>query len=154
MIFTFTTFREPSSKAVLRHSEEEADSRPALDVAAATNESKDASKRYGSVVVPDLMGKGIREAVALCAKRGLIVKASGEGVVSGQTPSPGALVSEDTVCVVRLSKQVRKKEKAEVAQVDARPARTEKKEKQKPQPAKSATRPRVKSTKGATARTN
>ena len=135
-------------------SEEETDSRPALDVAAATNESKDASKRYGSVVVPDLMGKGIREAVALCAKRGLIVKASGEGVVSGQTPSPGALVSEDTVCVVRLSKQVRKKEKAEVAQVDARPARTEKKVKQKPQAAKSATRPRARSAKGTTARTN
>ena len=149
-------------------SEEDRDSRPALDVAA-TNESKDASKRYGSVVVPDLMGKGIREAVALCAKRGLIVKASGEGVVSGQTPSPGALVSEDTVCVVRLSKQVKKKEKAEAAQVDARPARIEKSEKQKPQPAKTATaktataktataktatRPRVKSTKGATARTN
>jgi cell division protein FtsI/penicillin-binding protein 2 len=144
-------------------SEEEADSRPALDVTA-TNESNDASKRYGSVVVPDLMGKGIREAVALCAQRGLIVKASGEGVVSGQTPSPGALVSEDTMCVVRLSKQVKKKEKADVAEVDARPARTEKSEKRKPQPAKAvtakavtakaATRPRVKSPKGATTRTN
>ncbi|HJQ67578.1 MAG TPA: penicillin-binding protein [Blastocatellia bacterium] len=140
-------------------SEEEADSRPALDVTA-TNESKDASKRYGSVVVPDLMGKGIREAVALCAKRGLILKASGEGVVAGQTPSPGALVSEDTVCVVRLSKQVlRKREKEEVAQVEARPARAEKREKQKPQPAKGApakgaTRPRLKLAKGTTARTN
>jgi cell division protein FtsI/penicillin-binding protein 2 len=139
-------------------SEEATDARPALDVAAVTNESKDASKQYGSVVVPDLMGKGVREAVALCAKRGLKVKASGEGVVSGQTPSPGALVGEEAVCIVRLSKQVKKKEKAEVAQVTTPPARTEKaarvekkeKPKQKPQP----TRARAKLQKGATARTN
>ena len=140
-------------------SEEATDSRPALDVAAVTNELKDASKRYGSVVVPDLKGKGIREAVALCAKHGLILKASGEGVVSSQTPSPGALVDEDTVCVVRLSKQVKQQQRAETAPLDAQSVRAvknvraEKKEKpkQKPQPAKSATRPR---TKGTTARTN
>ena len=155
-------------------SEEETDARPALDVAADTNESKDASKQYGSVVVPDLMGKGIREAVALCAKRGLKVKASGEGVVSGQTPSPGALAGENTICIVRLSKQVKKKEKPQIAQADAPPARVvkatrvektarvvkaarvEKKEKPKPKtpPAKNATRARAKSPKGTTARTN
>jgi membrane peptidoglycan carboxypeptidase len=106
-------------------SADEADARPALDVAAETNESKDASKQYGSVVVPDLMGRGVREAVAMCAKRGLKVKASGEGVVTGQTPSPGALVGEETVCVVRLSKQVKKKELPQVAQADAPPARVE-----------------------------
>jgi cell division protein FtsI/penicillin-binding protein 2 len=161
-------------------SAEEADARPALDVAAETNESKDASKQYGSVVIPDLMGKGVREAVAMCAKRGLKVKASGEGVVTGQTPSPGALVGEETVCIVRLSKQVKKKELPQVAQADAPPARVEKvarvakvtrvakvarvpkvarvekKEKPKPKtrPAKNATRARAKSPKGATARTN
>lgn len=140
-------------------SDEAADSRPALDVAAVTNESKDASKRYGSVVVPDLIGKGLREAVALCATRGLKVKAGGEGVVTGQTPSPGALVGDDTVCIVRLSKQVRKKEKTEVAQVAKDVARADKKAKPKQrsqpsQPAKSATRPRIKLAKGTTARTN
>jgi cell division protein FtsI (penicillin-binding protein 3) len=137
-------------------SDEAADLRPALDVAAVTKESKDASKRYGSVVVPDLTGKGLREAVALCSSRGLKVKAGGEGIVTGQTPSPGALVSDDTVCVVRLSKQVKKREKAEVAQVAKVIARAEKKEKpkQRPQPSKTATRPRIKLAKGATARTN
>jgi membrane peptidoglycan carboxypeptidase len=137
-------------------SSEDSDSRPALDVAAETKESKDASKRYGSVVVPDLTGKGIREAVALCTTRGLKVKASGEGVVAGQSPSPGALVGEDTVCVVRLSKLVKKKEQSQKAGADTEVTRAERKAKpkQRPQPAKSAMRSRVKLAKGATARAN
>lgn len=83
----------------------EDDSRPALDVSEAASHDP-ASKRYGDVVMPDLMGKGIREAVSLCAAQGLKLKAAGDGVVSLQNPSPGALVSQDTVCRVKLSKAV------------------------------------------------
>ena len=96
------------------------DSRPALDVAADAgaadaNAGDDASKRYGSVVVPDLTGMGIREAVALCAERGLKIKPSGDGVVSSQSPPPGSLSAQDAVCHVRLSKLIEKKVKAEPA---------------------------------------
>ncbi len=85
------------------------DSRPALDVAAQSASGETASKRYGSVMMPDLIGRGIREAVTLCAAQGLKLKASGDGVVSLQNPSPGALVPQDTICRVKLSKEAVKK---------------------------------------------
>ncbi|HEX8185724.1 MAG TPA: penicillin-binding protein [Blastocatellia bacterium] len=89
------------------------DSRPALDVAADASTGNDASNRYGSVVVPDLTGLGIREALALCAARGLKIKPSGDGVVSSQSPPPGSLIAQDTTCHVRLSKLIEKKVKSE-----------------------------------------
>jgi cell division protein FtsI/penicillin-binding protein 2 len=89
--------------------EEPADSRPAVDVSAETTNDDSASKRYDSVVMPDLMGKGIREAVKMCAAQGLKLKAAGDGVVSLQNPSPGALVPQETLCRVRLSKAIIKK---------------------------------------------
>jgi beta-lactam-binding protein with PASTA domain len=49
--------------------------------------------------------------VALCSGRGLKIKASGEGVVSSQSPPPGTLVSEASVCHVKLSSLVKKKAK-------------------------------------------
>ncbi|HXU36158.1 MAG TPA: penicillin-binding transpeptidase domain-containing protein, partial [Blastocatellia bacterium] len=88
---------------------ESIDARPALDVSAEASRGETASKRYGSIVMPDLTGRGIREAVALCATQGLKLKASGDGVVSLQSPSPGALVSQDTICRVKLSKEAIKK---------------------------------------------
>ena len=93
---------------------EDGDSRPALDVAGETASNDSASKR-GSVVVPDLVGLGIREAVAMCASRGLKMKASGDGVVSLQNPSPGSLVAQDVIWRVKLSREYPKKEPAEPA---------------------------------------
>src|SRR4030095_4710702 len=89
--------------------EEPVDSRPALDVSAETAGGDSASKRYESVVMPDLIGKGIREAVKMCAAQGLKLKAAGDGVVSLQNPSPGALVPQETICRVRLSKMAIRK---------------------------------------------
>lgn len=89
------------------------DARPVLDVAGDANAGDDASKRYGSVVVPDLTGLGIREAVAICAARGLKIKPSGDGIVSSQSPPPGALTAQDAVCHVRLSKLIEKRVKSE-----------------------------------------
>jgi cell division protein FtsI (penicillin-binding protein 3) len=93
--------------------DEASDSRPALDVAGIENAGDDASKRYGSVVVPDLTGMGIREAVTLCAARGLKIKPSGDGIVSSQSPPPGSLIAQDAICYVRLSKLIEKKVKSE-----------------------------------------
>jgi cell division protein FtsI (penicillin-binding protein 3) len=83
------------------------ESRPALDVA---NNPQTATPTRGGIVMPDLMGLSIREALALCATRGLKIKPSGEGVVALQNPSPGALVAQDTVCMVKLAKQFVRKE--------------------------------------------
>jgi cell division protein FtsI/penicillin-binding protein 2 len=77
------------------------DDRPALDIASTGTQSPAAR---ASVVVPDLRGCGVREAVSLCLERRLRIKATGEGIVIRQIPSPGALVAEGTECYVSLSK--------------------------------------------------
>jgi cell division protein FtsI/penicillin-binding protein 2 len=73
--------------------------RPVVDVASVG----DVTART-SVVVPDLRGRGVREAVSLCIERRLKIKATGEGIVIRQVPSPGMLVAEGTECYVSLSK--------------------------------------------------
>ncbi|HTG14158.1 MAG TPA: penicillin-binding protein [Blastocatellia bacterium] len=89
------------------------DSRPSLDVAAEAASDDLTSRRYGSVVVPDLVGLGIREAVSLCASRGLKMKAVGDGIVAMQNPSPGSLVALDAICRVRLARDYPRKEPAD-----------------------------------------
>jgi cell division protein FtsI/penicillin-binding protein 2 len=71
--------------------------------------------RQGSeeILVPDLSGRGIREAVALCASRGLKIQASGEGIVNGQSPPPGTYVAREAVCRVRLGKPTQKKSRSD-----------------------------------------
>jgi cell division protein FtsI/penicillin-binding protein 2 len=95
--------------------EPDGDSRPALDVSADAASESRASKPFGSVVVPDLVGLGIREAVAMCASRGLKMRASGDGVVALQNPSPGSLVGQDAICRVKLSRDYPRKEPADPA---------------------------------------
>ena len=71
---------------------------------------KAARPRSGDIVVPDLNGRGIREAVALLASRGLKIQASGEGIVTGQSPPPGTYVTKEAICKVNLAKPKVKKE--------------------------------------------
>ena len=101
---------------------ENTDARPSLDVAQSAASQESAPREYASVVVPDLTGRGIRDAIALCAERGLKIKASGEGVVSSQSPPPGTLITQDTVCHVKLSNKILKKEKPEAARAIAQAA--------------------------------
>jgi cell division protein FtsI/penicillin-binding protein 2 len=99
-----------------RPGDESDDTRPALHVSSAPANEDFASNRYGTaVVVPDLIGKGIREALALCAAQGLRLKAAGDGVVSLQNPSPGALVSQQTTCRVKLSREAARRLDTETA---------------------------------------
>ncbi len=118
------------------HASEEkpSDKRPAIDIATNTTERADVSRLRNPVVVPDLTGKGLREAIALCASRGLDVEASGDGIITGQSPPPGTLVAEETTCHLRLSKRVAKNER--------------------PPGAKPASRPATKTAKGVTTRAN
>ena len=94
-------------------------SRRVLDVSGDST-SDDAASKRGSVVVPDLVGLGIREAVAMCAARGLKMQARGDGIVSLQNPSPGALVAQDAICRVKLSRDYQKKEPPDAAPGDRR----------------------------------
>lgn len=64
----------------------------------------------GEVIVPDLTGKGLREAITLCAARGLKVRTSGEGLITSQSPPPGTYVAREAICHVRLSKQFARRE--------------------------------------------
>jgi cell division protein FtsI/penicillin-binding protein 2 len=57
-----------------------------------------------AIRVPQLIGKGIREAAELCATRGLTIVAMGDGLVARQVPAPGALVPPGTACQVTLSR--------------------------------------------------
>ena len=82
---------------------DKSEARPALDVT--SNPAVAATAARGDIVMPDLMGLSIREALAMCAARGLKIKPSGEGVVTLQNPSPGALVAQDSSCMVKLSRQ-------------------------------------------------
>ena len=56
------------------------------------------------IIVPDLRGRGVREAMSVCANQGLNFQASGEGVVTSQTPTAGSYVTRETIMKVRLAK--------------------------------------------------
>jgi cell division protein FtsI/penicillin-binding protein 2 len=56
------------------------------------------------VPVPRMVGLGVRDAAQLCAERGLKVKATGSGLVTTQSPPPGTLTQEGTVCYLTLSR--------------------------------------------------
>jgi len=56
--------------------------------------------------VPNLIGRGIREAADMCAARGIRLNVTGEGLVCLQSPDAGALIREGTVCYVTLSKRL------------------------------------------------
>ena len=89
---------------------EAAESQPAVDIA--TDPRPVPAPTRGGTVMPDLRGLSIREALALCTARGLKIKPTGEGVIALQNPSPGALVAQDAVCIVRLSRQYIRKDLA------------------------------------------
>jgi cell division protein FtsI/penicillin-binding protein 2 len=54
------------------------------------------------IVVPDLIGQGLRAAVRLGSVSGFVVQADGSGVVHKQSPEPGAIVVPGSVVTVEL----------------------------------------------------
>lgn len=89
-----------------KNDEDKDSGRPAIDAVELSNRAEAASKVNAGIVIPNLKGLSVREAVALCSSRGLKIKAGGDGVVASQSPPPGTLVTDNTVCIVRLSKQI------------------------------------------------
>lgn len=73
-----------------------ADKRPVLEATVASLD------RAGSLLMPDLLRRGGRNAADLCAALGLKLKASGSGVVVKQIPEPGEPVQRGAICYVEL----------------------------------------------------
>jgi cell division protein FtsI/penicillin-binding protein 2 len=82
----------------------------------------DRARSDGKIVVPDLKGRGIREALALASSHGLKIQASGEGVISAQTPAAGSYVSKAAICQVKLTKAQTKTDKPTGGKMLPKPA--------------------------------
>lgn len=67
------------------------------------------------VTVPELVGSGLRDALVLCARLGLTVKATGDGMIVQQSPPPGARVPVGSNCYVTLSRQDKRRVTAAAA---------------------------------------
>ncbi len=59
-------------------------------------------KGAGMVVMPDLTGLSMRNALSRMEGRGLIIKVSGNGKVIEQTPRPGAVVEKGDICFLKF----------------------------------------------------
>lgn len=80
---------------------------PAHEVPPARAEIAELPDDYAQdkTLVPDLIGLGLRQALQLCADRGLKIVAIGDGIVREQEPPPGTEVQRGTTCKVNLSKE-------------------------------------------------
>jgi stage V sporulation protein D (sporulation-specific penicillin-binding protein) len=74
--------------------------------------SQSVARRPQSIIVPELTGRSLREAVSLCAGSGLKISATGDGLVFYQTPQAGAATEPGTVCIIELSRNQQWKERS------------------------------------------
>jgi cell division protein FtsI/penicillin-binding protein 2 len=122
---------------------------------AATTEQPDAEETVqvaphnpNEIAVPDLRGRGVREAMAVCANHGLNIQASGEGVVTSQMPNAGSYVTRETILKVKLAKPGAGKPAILPKQLLA----TDEKQEKKPTQAKKQPPPKAQNKKAAKAR--
>jgi len=59
-------------------------------------------KGAGTVVMPDLTGLSMRNALSRMEGRGIIIKVSGNGKVVEQTPKPGAVIERGDICFLKF----------------------------------------------------
>ena len=59
-------------------------------------------KGAGAVVMPDLTGLSMRNALTRVEGRGLIIKVSGNGKVVEQTPRPGTVIEKGDICFLKF----------------------------------------------------
>jgi cell division protein FtsI/penicillin-binding protein 2 len=64
----------------------------------------DVSDHTQKTVMPDLVGLSLRQALGLCADRGIKLLATGDGFVREQMPPPGAEIQKGGTCKVNLSR--------------------------------------------------
>jgi beta-lactam-binding protein with PASTA domain len=59
-------------------------------------------KELERVVMPDLTGLSMRNALSRMEGKGLIIKVSGNGRVVEQTPKPGAVIEKGDICYLKF----------------------------------------------------
>jgi len=59
-------------------------------------------KEIGMVVMPDLTGLSMRNALSRMGGKGLIIRVSGNGKVVEQTPRPGIVIEKGDICYLKL----------------------------------------------------
>jgi cell division protein FtsI (penicillin-binding protein 3) len=59
-------------------------------------------KGMGRVMMPDLTGLSMRNAMSRIEKTGLIIRISGNGKVVDQVPKPGAMIEKGDICYLRF----------------------------------------------------
>jgi cell division protein FtsI (penicillin-binding protein 3) len=59
-------------------------------------------KGVGTVVMPDLTGLSMRNALSRMEGRGMIIRVSGNGKVVEQTPKPGAVIEKGDICFLKF----------------------------------------------------
>jgi cell division protein FtsI (penicillin-binding protein 3) len=59
-------------------------------------------KGIGLVVMPDLTGLSMRNALSRMEGKGMIIKVSGNGKVVGQIPTPGTVVEKGDICYLKF----------------------------------------------------
>jgi len=59
-------------------------------------------KGAGTIVMPDLSGLSMRNALSRMEGRGLIIKVSGNGKVVEQAPRPGTVVERGDICYLKF----------------------------------------------------
>jgi cell division protein FtsI (penicillin-binding protein 3) len=55
-----------------------------------------------TIVMPDLSGLSMRNALSRMEGRGLIIKVSGNGKVVGQAPRPGTVIERGDICYLKF----------------------------------------------------
>jgi cell division protein FtsI (penicillin-binding protein 3) len=66
------------------------------------NEEVRVGKGAETVVMPDLTGLSMRNALSCIEGRGLIIKVSGNGKVIEQVPRPGTVIEKGDICFLKL----------------------------------------------------
>jgi hypothetical protein len=61
-----------------------------------------AGKGMGAVVMPDLTGLSMRNALTRIEGKGLVIKVSGNGKVVDQVPRPGSVIEKGDICFLKF----------------------------------------------------
>jgi cell division protein FtsI/penicillin-binding protein 2 len=96
-------FDGPLTNAVAR-TENVADLTATVSIAPKPAEASVVIPAPDGAPMPNLIGRGLRSATTECARIGVTLNASGFGVVTSQSPAPGAPVAPGAVCHVRLGR--------------------------------------------------
>lgn len=65
-------------------------------------EKEKIGEETGRMIMPDLIGLSIRNALSRIEGRGLIIKVSGSGKVTEQSPKPGTIIEKGEICYLKL----------------------------------------------------